>query len=209
MTTLLSAPEQTRVRYPDEEGYAERDGVRVFWERYGEGEPTILLPPTWEIVHSRFWKGQEGHPFGSEPGTDEGWAKETHGYWLRDWPGYVEFFFSQCFTEPHSTKQIEDSIGWGLETSPEVLITENAAPWVDEATLRGWCAASRRCPALVIHGAEDQISPPRIGKALAQATGGTLVMLEGAGHIPLARDPVKVNRLVREFVASLPPWRRP
>ena len=58
MTTLLSAPEQARARYPDEEGYAERDGVRVFWERYGEGEPTILLPPTWEIVHSRFWKGQ-------------------------------------------------------------------------------------------------------------------------------------------------------
>ena len=32
--------------------------MRVFWERYGEGEPTILLPPTWEIVHSRFWKCQ-------------------------------------------------------------------------------------------------------------------------------------------------------
>ncbi|MGH2815352.1 MAG: alpha/beta fold hydrolase, partial [Actinomycetota bacterium] len=58
MTTTLSAPEQTRARYPDEEGYAERDGVRVFWEGYGAGEPTILLPPTWEIVHSRFWKGQ-------------------------------------------------------------------------------------------------------------------------------------------------------
>jgi hypothetical protein len=50
--------EQTRARYPDEEGYVERDGVRVSWERYGEGEPTILLPPTWEIVHSRFWKAQ-------------------------------------------------------------------------------------------------------------------------------------------------------
>ncbi|HJW59622.1 MAG TPA: alpha/beta fold hydrolase, partial [Actinomycetota bacterium] len=58
MTTLLSAPEQTRARYPDEEGFVERDGVRVFWERYGEGEPTFLLAPTWEIVHSRFWKCQ-------------------------------------------------------------------------------------------------------------------------------------------------------
>ncbi len=58
MTTLLSAPEQSRARYPDEEGYVERDGVRVFWERYGTGERAILLPPTWEIVHSRFWKGQ-------------------------------------------------------------------------------------------------------------------------------------------------------
>jgi pimeloyl-ACP methyl ester carboxylesterase len=50
--------EQTRARYPDETGYVERDGVRVFWERYGEGEPTVLLLPTWSIIHSRFWKAQ-------------------------------------------------------------------------------------------------------------------------------------------------------
>jgi pimeloyl-ACP methyl ester carboxylesterase len=58
MTTVLAVREQTRARYPDEEGYVERDGIRVFWERYGEGEPTFLLPPTWEIVHSRHWKCQ-------------------------------------------------------------------------------------------------------------------------------------------------------
>jgi hypothetical protein len=27
-----------RARYPDRSGYVERDGVRVFWECYGEGE---------------------------------------------------------------------------------------------------------------------------------------------------------------------------
>src|SRR5262245_40610901 len=58
MTTVLAVREQTCALYPDEEGYVERDGVRVFWERYGQGEPTFLLPPTWEIVHSRFWKCQ-------------------------------------------------------------------------------------------------------------------------------------------------------
>jgi hypothetical protein len=58
MTTMLAAREQTRARYPDAEGYVERAGVRVFWERYGEGEPTFLLPPTYEIVHSRSWKCQ-------------------------------------------------------------------------------------------------------------------------------------------------------
>jgi hypothetical protein len=31
--------EQTRARYPDEEAYAERDGVRLFYEVYGVGEP--------------------------------------------------------------------------------------------------------------------------------------------------------------------------
>ena len=50
--------EQTRARYPDEEGYVERDGVRVFYEVYGSGEPTVLLLPTWSIIHSRHWKMQ-------------------------------------------------------------------------------------------------------------------------------------------------------
>jgi pimeloyl-ACP methyl ester carboxylesterase/predicted glycosyltransferase len=50
--------EQSRARYPDHEGFIERDGVRVFYEVYGEGEPTVLLLPTWSIVHSRFWKAQ-------------------------------------------------------------------------------------------------------------------------------------------------------
>jgi hypothetical protein len=45
--------EQSRARYPDEEGYVERDGVRTFYEVYGDGEPTILLLPTWSIIHSR------------------------------------------------------------------------------------------------------------------------------------------------------------
>jgi pimeloyl-ACP methyl ester carboxylesterase len=52
------APEQTRARYPDEQGHLDRDGVGIFWERYGEGSPAILLIPTWEIVHSRSWKFQ-------------------------------------------------------------------------------------------------------------------------------------------------------
>jgi len=52
------AREQTRARYPDAEGYVERDGTRLFWERYGEGDPTVFLLPTWSIVHSRFWKAQ-------------------------------------------------------------------------------------------------------------------------------------------------------
>ena len=51
-------PEQSRARYPDIEGHVERDGVNVFYEVYGEGRPTILLLPTWSIIHSRCWKGQ-------------------------------------------------------------------------------------------------------------------------------------------------------
>jgi len=48
----------TRAAEPDETGYVERDGVRVYWERYGDGEQTVVLLPTWSIVHSRVWKMQ-------------------------------------------------------------------------------------------------------------------------------------------------------
>ena len=56
---------------------------------------------------------------------------------------------------------------------------------------------------LVIHGDEDAIRPHAQGAALAEATGGRLVTLAGSGHLPQARDPVRVNLLIREFVESL------
>ena len=52
------AHDPSRARYPDDTGFIERDGVRSFWEVYGEGEPAILFAPTWSIVHSRIWKAQ-------------------------------------------------------------------------------------------------------------------------------------------------------
>src|SRR5215470_10917516 len=50
--------EQTRARYPDQEGFVDRDGVRIHWEAYGAGEPTMLFLPPWMVVHSRVWKMQ-------------------------------------------------------------------------------------------------------------------------------------------------------
>ncbi len=54
----VASREQTRARYPDEEGYVDRAGVRIFWERFGDGDATVVLLPTWSIVHSRCWKLQ-------------------------------------------------------------------------------------------------------------------------------------------------------
>src|SRR3954471_9010012 len=56
--TTLPGSEQTRARYPDQEGFVERNEVRIFYEVYGDGEHTILLLPTWSIIHSRCWKAQ-------------------------------------------------------------------------------------------------------------------------------------------------------
>ena len=50
--------EQTRALYPDRDGYVERDGARIFYEVYGSGDPTVVLLPTWSLLHSRFWKAQ-------------------------------------------------------------------------------------------------------------------------------------------------------
>ncbi len=50
--------EQSRARYPDGEGFVERNGQRLFYEVYGEGEDTIFLLPTWSLFDSRHWKMQ-------------------------------------------------------------------------------------------------------------------------------------------------------
>jgi pimeloyl-ACP methyl ester carboxylesterase/predicted glycosyltransferase len=134
--------------------------------------------------------------------TDEGWAKYNRHYWLRDYRGFLEFFFSQMFNEPHSTKPIEDCVGWGLETSAETLVAMESGKDLDAETARE-LAGRVRCPVLVIQGSKDAITGPSRGIALAEATGGDLVMLEGSGHGPHVRDPVKVNLLLREF--AVPP----
>ena len=50
--------DSSRARRPDESGYVERDGVRVHWQRFGDGEPTLLLLPTFPIVDWRTWRMQ-------------------------------------------------------------------------------------------------------------------------------------------------------
>jgi pimeloyl-ACP methyl ester carboxylesterase len=294
--TEVIAPEQSRACYPDESGFVERDGCKLFYEVYGSGDHTVFLLPTWSIVHSRHWKmqipylarhcrvltfdgrgngrsdrppagydertyaadalavmdatgteraalvslsiGAHRHlilaaeyperveaavfiapavPFGGpvkgrdmvglwdvELDSDEGWAKFNRFYWLRDYRGFLEFFFTQMFNEPHSTKLIEDCVGWGLETDPETLIATNIGEGLDEDETRGLCAKVR-CPVLVIQGTEDAVTGRHRGEALAEATGGHLTLLEGSGHGPHARDPVKVNALLRDFL--LPPCR--
>ncbi len=299
-----------RAKEPDHCGLVDNDGIKLSYEVFEPdddvGGPTILLLPTWTIIHSRFWKlqvpflserwrvvtydgpGNGGSdrpidlgpyqqgaqvagalavmdaagvdravvvglsrgaswaidlaanhpervagavfvgaslPLGAVDWTDavdrffddveepEGWFKLNVGYIQRDLAGFAEFWFSQCFNEPHSTKQREDAEAWSAGTTPEVLLAEIAATFEfpDEATVRAWCEKVT-CPVLAIHGDQDRISPIARSQALVEATGGTLVTIEGGGHIPIGRDPVRANLAIADFIEALtdaPDRRRP
>ena len=138
-----------------------------------------------------------------------GWARYNRYYWLEDdYDAFLSFFFGRMFSEPHSTKQIEDCIGWGHEIAPATLVDTTAARLgCDGAVCLPIEPVSRRvrCPVTVVHGTDDRVRPHAIGERLAESTGGSLVLLEGAGHGPHARDPVKVNHLISEFVDRVCP----
>lgn len=289
-----------RARQPDQDGYVEREGIKIFYEVFGDGAPTILLLPPWSIVHSRIWKmqvpflarhyrvvtfdgrgnGRSDRPGGADSylsaqfaadalavmdatGTDRGvvvsfslgashaldmaalspdrisgqificpttplapfpsarlpylrrfedrldhdggWAKDNADYWARDYQGFLEFFFSQVFTEPHSTKPVEDGVGWGLETTAATLTDTRRAAIRDAQRDMAPLVAGLSCPCLVIQGSTDAIVGAQAGPRLARALGGQarLVELAGSGHAPHTRDPVKVNLLIRGFVDAL------
>ena len=295
---------ETPARLPDEQGVVVRDGVGIHWERHGDGEHTILLMPTWSIIHSRSWKCQiphlarhfrvisfdgRGNGFSDSPqeasayaasefvedavavlgaagvrsacvaghsmgalralllaaghadrvsgvfmvgptiplltpelperagfGFDdeldhyEGWAKYNRHYWRQDYRGFLEFFFGQIFPEPHSTKQIEDCVAWGLDTNPNTLtLTIDEGDSVlttlggnsdlpDKEIVEELCRRVA-CPILIIHGTDDRLLPLARAERVAELTGGELVRFEGSGHAPHARDPVGVNLLLGDF----------
>jgi len=289
--------EQSRAAYPDSEGFAERDGQRLFYEVYGEGEETIFLLPTWSIVHSRHWKMQipyfarhfrvltmdglgngrsdrclDPRRYGAAEfardclavmnatETDRAvmaslsrgaqyqlelarlapervagaafigplfpynpshwsvllnktllsktfnrraprvWWGHLNGVnWRDDYPEFAEWWISRCFSEPHSTKGIEDGVDWALDTDAETLIATAHGPiHSDRRALRS-LAEGLDCPVLVVQGSRDRIAPPRDGRALARLGGGQLEVVRGSGHFPHARKPVQVNLALRDF----------
>ena len=64
------------------------------------------------------------------------------------------------------------------------------------------------CPMLVIAGADDRLTPPAIGIAVAEATDAELLVMEGVGHSPPGRTPVRFNLALRDFFGLGRPQRR-
>jgi pimeloyl-ACP methyl ester carboxylesterase/UDP:flavonoid glycosyltransferase YjiC (YdhE family) len=292
-----------RARQPDQSGYAVNDGVRLYYEVHGSGPITLLLVPTWEIIHSEVWKmqvpylsrhyrvvvydprgnGRSDRPqvpeaytpdvaasdaravldatetdaaifaalcygcqttvqfgglypdrllgvvaispnipftggvperqavdFDAVPASSEGWSKQTRSGWLSDWPGYVEWFFSQATTEPHSTKVFDDLVAWGKGTNAQTMLCTMDSPKVfpDIAAQEQACR-DLRCPVLVIVGNRDGIVADGSSKRMAELTGGDLLVIEGGGHTVMVRHAVVVNHAIRDFVESIVPRKPP
>ena len=128
--------------------------------------------------------------FEDELDSYEGWAKYNRHYWLSDYAGFLSFFFSQIFTEPHSTKQIEDCIGWGLQTTPETLIATQARAARSTRQTARELAARVRCPVLVIHGLEDAVRSHGVGRHARRADGrraGRASRAPGTRRMPATR----------------------
>ncbi|SFB75878.1 Pimeloyl-ACP methyl ester carboxylesterase [Nocardioides terrae] len=318
----MTADQQTRPPgTADHEGEAVAAGTRVLFRVHGVGRPTLLLLPTWTIVHQRFWKLQvpylarhhrvvtfdgpgnglsdrpvdpaaydhdrqveralavldatgteqavvvavsraaywaldlaanhaervlgtaliapfvrlgqasgqvsgqaPGQVSGQAPGRErakrpdpadlpasavphlgidppEHWVKHDPRYWQRSYDDFLWFFFGQCFPEPHSTRPIEEAVGWGRETTAEVLAAEAAGALPSGETVREWCGRISS-PLLAVHGDDDRVSPVERSRLLVELTGGHLVEVAGGGHLSLAREPVKVNHLLRDFART-------
>ena len=294
-----------RAREPDQVGYVERDGVRIAYETFGEGETTIVFTPVDVIVHSRMWKAQVPYlarhfrvvtidPRGngrSDRPTDpaaygdleyiadtiavmdhldvdravlvsvcfaawqalicaslhpdralgvvaiapwaldntppmpdrraaaerfddvlpryDGWMKYNRNYWLQDWPAFVDFFFGELCNTPHSTKLFEDVTEWARESTGEIQVASAQAPAYAETVEQAeQMLRDVRCPVLVITGTADRCQPQERFDTVARLTGAERLVLEGASHLPMGRDPVVVNRAIRGFVdriAGTPP----
>ena len=129
----------------------------------------------------------------------EGWERYNAHAILADVKGFVRMFFSRMFVEPHSSKQIEDSISWASETSAQVLVDSLLGGMLDEVDVQGAYAAIA-CPALQIHGEADEIAPLAGGRRVAELTGAELYLFEGSGHGPHMRYPIRANTLIRDFL---------
>ncbi len=117
----------------------------------------------------------------------------------RDW---VEFFFEQQLVEPHSTRQFEDAVDWALESTGDVLVAGEEGFDIDlpDRETAEEMYRSLHVPTLTIHGDRDICQHVDRGRAFAEVTQGNLVIIEGAGHLTPAREPVQVNRAIRGFV---------
>ncbi len=132
-------------------------------------------------------RGRQVYAFETEYDHDEGWAKLQRPRLEARLPRLRRVLL-QPGRSPSRTRPSRSrtrSAG-RLETDPETLARHAPGVGAGAATsrLRRLCARVR-CPVLVIHG-DDDAHPTacRTAPPSREATGGSLVTLEGSGHLP-------------------------
>lgn len=290
-----------RAREPDVAAtVVSADGVRIAYETFGHGNPTLVLLPSAPIIHSRQWKGQvpylsrhyrvvtydgrgngasdrptspesfhddrfvddleavmdatgtsaavlvglcvdgvwrsirfaaanpdrvlglvafsvgvprlappqphylaAGTTFDLELPSYDGWAKMNRHHWQDDYADWVQFFFGEITSEPHSSKAIEDAVEWALDGSVESMLADHQADFpFDLPAIEAICRAVA-CPTVLIHGSEDTCQSVARARRLAELSGAPLVVVDGADHMIPGRHPVLANLLIRDFVRSI------
>ena len=118
---------------------------------------------------------------------------------------WVEFFFDSQLVEPHSTKQFDDAVKWALESEGSILVAGEEGIEIDPPSRERFVETCREIdvPVLWIHGSEDVCQPVERGRQFAEITNGELLVLEGAGHLTMVRDPVRVNAEIKDFVTRI------
>ena len=290
---------------PDISGFVDSEGVRIHYEVSGNASATILLLPTWTIVHKRMWKAQvpylsrhfrvvsydgPGNGLSDRPaeraayhhdvqvrhalavldatGTDSavlvglsqgaaGHCSSPHNTATAPWvpssspppspsPRGTPPAPPHCGRQTYHPRVCQPSSATRRSTGPSTTRPTGATTTRTSSGSSSACASpnptrpsrsrtasdgvstplprysSRRptlrvrprrpsrswcrtvsSPSLAIHGDHDLVGPISRGQRLAELTGGDLVVVEGAGHLPVARDPVKLNLLIRDFALSV------
>ena len=102
------------------------------------------------------------------------------------------------FTEPDSDEVIAEMTAIGLETTPDVIVTQELElDWKRPARLLG----AVTCPTLVVHGEDDAPVPIALAERIVAAMpNARLELIPGGGHRPDIRSPEVVNPLLLDFL---------
>jgi pimeloyl-ACP methyl ester carboxylesterase/predicted glycosyltransferase len=134
----------------------------------------------------------------------QGWEKYNVHYWRENWSDFVEFFFTECCSDPHSTKLWDDNTAWAMETEGGLIaLGREGSAQIGRADIDA-AVMAMTMPVLIIHGTEDHVisyeSAYELQKRIPHAE---LITLEGAGHLPTGRHPVKINHAIKSFLDTI------
>jgi pimeloyl-ACP methyl ester carboxylesterase len=173
--------------------------------RYAERVSQLLVIgtvlPEWAFADDpSFWARRDCY---------EGWERRNAHYWREHYPDWLTFFMAQVFSEPHSTKAIEDAIAWANETTPEILINSVVNPRLLPAMSLADVIERIHCPVLLMHARDDQIADIATTHSLAEARPDwRLIEFDAGGHAVHIRNAARVDLELGRFFGVPQPRRR-